>query len=339
MPKVNDSTFIDIFNSYIENKRNMIIVGDTNINILNNSLVTKKYVDSVLSNGFVLLNEINSIAATRTATRRRNNQVSASRTIIDHVLTDCTRYSFKISQQSTPLSDHNEILVSFDNHKSNNFLSSNATLQSTKLNYRNYNEEVEQFLATPINTFTELINGLELCKNNNTQNVIVTRKINPKKPWISSELLTLIGERDRYFKLRKKSPTNEYLYRKFLSLSNLIKQKKYQARTTYNTQIISQSMNSPKLMWSSLSSIIFNKQKGNSSLPAINTVDGLTTEKKLIANTLNDFFKNTGKTLFDQIPSTVDTISANFQPVPNSIRLFATTPEEILNKIYRGSGG
>ena len=124
------------------------------------------------------------------------------------------------------MSDHNELLIAFDNHKSDNFLSIESTQQSTRINYRTYNVELENFLESPINSFSDLILGLSNCKNNNLEHLTITRKNNPKKPWVNDELLSLIDERERYYKLLKKSPNNDYLIQKYESLSNLVKQKK-----------------------------------------------------------------------------------------------------------------
>lgn len=47
--------------------RNGIIIGDMNINVLIDSAGTKKYIDTIVSNGYILLNDIDTCSATRVA--------------------------------------------------------------------------------------------------------------------------------------------------------------------------------------------------------------------------------------------------------------------------------
>ena len=91
-PTVRNDVFIDFVNHHLENKKNMIVVGDMNINLLENSEIVKKYVDSLIANNCVVLNDIQLSSATRSATRTTNGVTSHSNTIIDHFITDCLNF-------------------------------------------------------------------------------------------------------------------------------------------------------------------------------------------------------------------------------------------------------
>lgn len=95
----------------------MIIIGDTNVNLLRDSASSKKYIDMLLSNGYAPLNKISDKFATRTASRNINGGVITTNTIIDHVISDCVEFSFKLSLIDCPLSDHKEITLAIDNNK------------------------------------------------------------------------------------------------------------------------------------------------------------------------------------------------------------------------------
>ena len=50
--------FIETLEQIIEKKNNLMVVGDMNLNLLDNSLSVKKYTDLLIPNGFVILNDI-----------------------------------------------------------------------------------------------------------------------------------------------------------------------------------------------------------------------------------------------------------------------------------------
>lgn len=227
-PSVNDDLFIDFMHRFIENKKNIIIVGDMNLNLLVDTNTIKQYVDTVSSNGYIVLNKITDTFATRSATRTHNNSITTSNTLIDHVLTDCAHFSFRLSQCDTSLSDHREILLSIDNNKSADFISANRTFTYTKINNEPYNNELQHLLETEnFATFDGLVSSIIACKNRNSELVSVTRKVNPMKPSITPDLLNLINDRKRYFLLRKKSPTNIYLINKYATICEEIKKKQF----------------------------------------------------------------------------------------------------------------
>lgn len=96
-PSVSDDVFVDFISSFIENKKNFFIIGDMNINLLNDSLGTKRYIDCIISHGFAILNRINETFSTRSASRINNDFISVSNTIIDHFITDCIPCQNKVT--------------------------------------------------------------------------------------------------------------------------------------------------------------------------------------------------------------------------------------------------
>lgn len=115
-PVVNNDIFIGQLESFIENKKNLIVVCDMNLNLLDDSPSIKRYTDTLIANGFAILNHIHHSFATRSATRMSNGYISSSNTVIDHIITDCFNHSFELSQIDTSISDHNTLMLSFDNN-------------------------------------------------------------------------------------------------------------------------------------------------------------------------------------------------------------------------------
>lgn len=297
-PAVEVNLFIDTFKSIIGNKKNIIVVGDFNINILKDLNSTRRFIDTIVANGFIILNKVKETAATRIAHRTQSNErIITTRTIIDLFITDRIDFAYKLSQVETPLSDHNEMLLSIDNKKANSFVTIDSQISIQKVNYREYNDELFDFLSDAnIDSFGDLITGLQECINNNTQNLIISRKVNPEKPWITEKILNLLNERKRYFLLRSKSPSNEYLNNKYNEICEQIKKERYVERTNYNSSAINNNLNNPKQMWNKLNEIIFNKKNTAKPVPILNLTNGTTTtNRSLIANTLNTYFKDVGK--------------------------------------------
>lgn len=72
-PAVTVAVFVDIFMKYLENKKNLIIIGDFNINLLKDLNTTKRFIDALVANGLFVLNRINESAATRITFNSKSN--------------------------------------------------------------------------------------------------------------------------------------------------------------------------------------------------------------------------------------------------------------------------
>lgn len=337
-PAVSNEVFGDLFNKYISNKKFFIMLGDMNLNLLIDSHTVKQYIDCITSNGSVILNSVTEIFATRIANRSFNNRTTTSKTIIDHIVSDCIRFSFNLSYCDTPLSDHRELLLSVDNHKSADFVQTEKTISYFKLDYDNYNNDIDDFLThRDINSFDLLIDGIKHCRDKNIRSITYTRKSNPQKPWITNELISLINQRRRYFLLRKKSPTNEYLIMKYNSICDLIKKKRNYSKYNFNSQTLNKNINKPKQMWRELNHIIFNKISQKKVVPVLNKSNGISTmDRTEIANTLNDYFKHVGKNLHDKILTPSITYMVGSEPqIASSMLLYETNKNEISYKIVQ----
>lgn len=322
--------------SYIENKQKFIAVGDMNLNLLNDSTLNKKYIDAIITNGAAFLNKISSTYATRIATRNHGDRVTTSNSIIDHIFTDCIRFAYKLSYCDTTLSDHRELLLSIDNHKTADFIATDKLCRGQKMDMVEYNFDLHCFLSdTQINTFDELIDGMKCCKESNVHSYTYTFKVNPHKPWISNDLILLIQERKRYFLLLKKSPTNEYLKTKYDKLCSDIKNMRTRCKLDYNSRTLNKNINNPKQMWKDVNQIVYNRVSEKKSVSILETRNGdLTMDRTVISRTLNEYFKNVGRELHDNVPSIVaQPIFRNELHIPNTMFLFETNPNEIYLKI------
>lgn len=186
-----------------------------------------------------------------------------------------------------------------------------------------------------IDSFDALLATVQQCKLSNTQRVARTRKSNPFQPWISAELLNIIDARGRYFKLLKKSPSNQYLISKYNDICAELKHKRHITRSNYNSNIINASLHNPKDMWKNINMIIYNKPNTMASISALANDNGdMIINRVSIANSFNIFFRDIGKCLHDNIPTNNTpciTELPNYNP--STMFLFDTTTPEVCAKI------
>lgn len=191
------------------------------------------------------------------------------------------------------------MILAIDNHKTNNFNTSTKIVTIQKIDYDKYNNELNEFLTqSNITTFGDLIAGVHSIKKHNTKTEIIIKKINPDKPWISERMFDLFDERKRYYLLKKKSPTNAYLIRKYNEVCECINKERRYARANYNSTAINKNINNPKKLWKKLNEIIYNKKNESKPVPSLTQNGGnITTDRTAIANTLNHCFKDAESSL------------------------------------------
>lgn len=229
-PTVNNTTFFEYINNKLITNRRTIIIGDTNTDLLNKKNIA--YTQIIESNGYKLLNNIIREYATRVKTNKYNSE---TRTIIDHIITDIHDYKYTISINTTNISDHKQILMNIDNKIPLETKFTNNTIEVTRniVNQNKLTNLINNADFTNINNFEHLENTLINLKQIATKKIKYSKVLNPFKPWVDGNLIKLINERNRYFKLIKKCPTNEYLKHKHKQLTDQIKiEKKKQNKTT-----------------------------------------------------------------------------------------------------------
>lgn len=156
-------------------------------------------------------------------------------------------------------------------------------MQTTKLNSRSYCDDIKRVLATSnFSSFDDLTTALNQCKNRHLQTVSHTHTVNPYKPWLDDKFFSLLNERNRYYQLKKKSPTNGYLRDKYLQICEMIKSKRVYLRSNFNSNLINKHLNNPKKMWAHLNEIIYNSKRSKTPISTIMNNDNVTTTNKVL---------------------------------------------------------
>lgn len=339
-PLVSKSGFMEYMGSKIENIQNMILIGDMNINLLNANGITNSYVNTCMCNGYVILNKIAKKYATRTSSLANGTKTV---TIIDHVVTDLLNYKYVMSLMNTHLSDHKMILLNFHGEE----IKSLMHRKVKKKELKNYTDSyiLSQKIAelnihnTPqLDTF---ISKVKLIRQSAIKRKEIVSVINPNKPWVNQELIELIDERNRYYKLKKKSRSNQYVSDKYNDYTQRVKKLCHKLRNDYNSNLLNRYMGKPKYMWQKFNEIIHNKPKDRNVIRALNEMvygnngaeiicNSIKIEPKQIGEIFNEYYSKVGKILFDRI----DECNSNeFQMLTpynaHTIFLRPTTPIEM----------
>lgn len=318
-------SFIHSLSSYlssISNKKDVIITGDININILpqqsessndrNNRLL---YLNTLSTHGLLPGHYL--------PTRHGN--------CLDHFIIkiDKNKRTAKIAILTTTITDHSMILLQLTDVKNINNVSKSRMIldyESASLTLKNKNLS-ELLLMTNPNTITSIL--IERIKESileNTRAVQIPSSQRVIKPWITSGILKCIKNRDNMQKTLRSDPFNETLkitYKRYRNFCNaLIKKLKYK----YNRDKLMTSSKNSKTMWKTVNEVTNFKPpvSSNSNLLSIKR-----TPKESI-NSINGYFANIGKQLAENI-TTVDVsqIKTPNYHQPTSFTLLDTDVNEI----------
>lgn len=317
-PQSNLPHFLTHLETTLNTFKNTIYLGDFNINILKNyNNNVRQYIDLVNSNGHIILNKIHNEHATRL-----NNTDGGS--IIDHIITDNITWSYTISLNDTPISDHRYIHTTINEHK------------KEKINNTHTKICIEYQKITPndINVIKNSENIIEL--TNNIKNIItkytktIVKSNNTKHkhitPWISENTIDKINSRNEYFKLKLKYPNNKYFNERFKYYRNitntLIKNNKKQ----YYSNKYDNNIDNKRKFWNTTNEILFNKSQNKTHTQITLKINNLEIENpQMVANEFNRYFSNVGAPETNLRLENLENLN-----VPNvNFHLNKTTPDEI----------
>lgn len=310
-PQVSKLQFIEYMEKKLEKFDGMILIGDTNINLLKHDNTTLAYQNACESNSYTILNSISERYSTRVS---KNELGRSTKTIIDHIMTDLIRYKYTISLLNTHMSDHKMIIVSiFDSELRSIMHHKKKEVVVCKTFDRERMARIcEEFSIENTPNINEFIIKMEQIRNECMKTVERTKTRNPHKPWINEELIALINERNRYYRLRKKSKFNPYVSQKYMEFCHKVNALRTKLRSDYNSRLLNNNINKPKFLWQKFNEIIHNKETARNSVRAIceNTYlngligmnkDIVKTDKREIGCILNTYYNRIGKMLYDKI--------------------------------------
>lgn len=336
-PTVSSNKFLTVLAHIISKANKLILVGDSNINIQNQCVKVTEYCSLIDSLGHRLLNSSDKKYATRINTHNNARQTKSA--TIDHVVSNCYNFIFNICINDTHLSDHHELFLSFRDVSNTaiNFMKFDRHFPIKKLDIPNFKRIITRELSLyKPNNINCLLRLIECTKNRCIRSRNIYKTINPHKLWVNNELTSLINERNRYHKLLKQNPNNEYLKHKYAECCNLTRAKNNKIRREYNSSKLNQFISKPRQLWKCFNEIIHNKPKIMNEIKTISKMDGTVSYNQLeIANTLNSYFCKIGRELFLNIPHINPEHTTLIPNNSHTMALFPVTYDEIKNIILK----
>lgn len=230
---------------------NIIFCGDININLLNNDNLTNNYVSLMSHYGFTLF--INS--STRVwdggkscvdhiFIKTISNFNIANTVILESTITDHFPSFFQIipntisKNKSKKSVNESELYISFNK---NTFESQIKKVQWQNMLYLTSSDKT-------IESYTNIIkNAAEKSYNDSTHKSIF--KI---KPWITTEILNSIRERDILHAQSRKKPYDLHLKEKLKKYRNYLNSTIKKAKFDFYGEKIKKCNNDPKLIWKTI---------------------------------------------------------------------------------------
>lgn len=311
--RTNIPAFEQGLQNLLSKHRRLILLGDINIDLLNeNDSLTKNYANTLASLHFTILNKVDTEMATRIDPRRKSSKV------IDHVVSDLSPNLFgSCVVKDNVLSDHRMLLLDIKiNHKINDTESNTIT----KINYENVSKDLS---SLPTISFSLFHSHLMQPIDKNTHKVILKTNKSINKPWFDDELRRLNNLRDKFFKLKTKYPLSIILLEKFKfhrrNFRRIIKQKK----KSYYSKLYDNNKGNSRITWAITNEIITNKCKSNSEHISLVCDNKIITDETEVSSNFNSYFAEVGSSVIPNFkPSNniqqsvpVNTQFESFQPI------------------------
>lgn len=318
-PKNHMVNFTDLLESICSSYSKSIIIGDINLNLLNNDKDAVNYKNILATNGYVILNKIAPEYITRSS-----NLIG---TIIDHVITSLLNIQYDISLADTSLSDHKFLLL-----RMNKTISKpNSFHTKTVIDYENIFNDRTWFDILNSSSFDKMITSFTNLVKSHTK--VITKRYKNHKSWINKDIIDLIKNREKFFHLKKKAPNNEYVTKKYEFYSKQVVYKIRVAKNSENSKIIEHTVNKPMELWKQLKLLMFNKV---SKINMIYLSDGshILDNSHKIADKFNEQFVDAPLSITGHFPNVcVSDFSYVAYQITSKLDFYEVSSKEVVNII------
>jgi Reverse transcriptase (RNA-dependent DNA polymerase) len=266
-PCSSKSIFINELERYIVNTElhNVIIIGDMNLNLLNNNDHHVHDYEAVLAgNGFYkCINDV-------TREEFRDNVISVS--CIDHIFVRCGLVPLSSAILTCKVSDHYLIALAIDCEKISNLLDENmqdrakSRCLNEKLLCKKLNEIEWDQISTTNNVddlYDAIVVEFDKCyKTASYDRPISNNKKHPRKQWMTKELLMLVQERDQLFRKWKQCHTSLKMYyrKEFKVFRNNVCKQIMNAKNVYYRDRIDHDKRSSRVTWQTINEVLGRKK-------------------------------------------------------------------------------
>ena len=315
----------------ISKKRNVILAGDINIDLIKFHLADHmEYITTLFSEGYLpfIINP--------------SRITSHSATCIDHIfikLQPKNNFNCISGILYSDISDHLPCFVSIDLKQEFSNSRPNVRLYGDK-QCQSFKTKMEQFdwdsiYTNEVNWYSKFITTIQNMFYSSFPIVKVSRKRSKDKPWITKGIKISIRKLHILYKKSLKSPNYSENYHIYVTnLRKIIKS----AQTNFYKEIFDSKTMSAKTLWKHLNNLINTKRKtGPSRIDKILYNGSVYFESKDIATKMNDHFCTIGPKLKQKLPECEENSYKKFllPNIMNSFYLNDVLFEEVYKEIEK----
>lgn len=174
-----------------------------------------------------------------------------------------------------------------------------------KLNTENWSSVYNAL--TPSLAFNNFIDTLKMHSLNFSKQISIKSNNLKLKPWMTNRLLKIINVKKKLSKKLKNNGNNALMLKRLNTLSEDAKKETFLAKQTYFDRIFDKN-NDVKTHWKNINELT-GKSQQSVDIHKIMVDNGVSSDTKVIANVLNDFFVNIGNN--SSIEGTASIINSN----------------------------
>lgn len=313
------------------------IIGDININIMDNDNYVNEYIETLALHGL------------RPLINCPTRMCDLTGTCIDHIFSSKPNIS-KGFLIKCDITDHDMVMISIDDQHRRQVTNKKIKIKKLDSNglHRALESETWKSVMDSSLTNNAVNNFLGLLKEhivNNTSEREVTLRKKKLKPWISLDVMIQMSDRNKLALKLKRQPFNTVLKEDYKRLRNQVNSQIRNLKYNYYKDKIAASANDPKCMWNCINELTDGK-KEHLKIEKVLDEDKITeitsNDMDRLTNRFNHFFATVGENMAKNIK--IPNIYHNIPTNPDSIVLTPVGHEEIDKiitalKISSGPGG
>lgn len=283
---------LDVAFHDIRSKKNLYLIGDININILENG--------HPQAEDYLALLALHRLEVGINKPTRINS-------CIDHIMLKLNKdksYSSVILQ--TSVSDHYMTLCSINDQvtSSTNNTCTNKYITKHNIDFDKLNEELINEQWSSLYSCKNVNNALHIlqhtlqkliCKNTNVQ--YLPHKKRKLKPWITYGLLNSIRKRDRLHKVWKIYPDNLLLKQEYVDYRRICNNAIKKTKQNYYKSKLESCEGDSKSMWRLINEAANRKRKDKTIISELNIDGKVTNDMTTMCDSINNYFSTVGADL------------------------------------------
>lgn len=296
---LHSAEFVLNVKKYLKLKRNVknhLIIGDYNINILQNSNISQDFLNNFLENGYFpgFLN-----------TTRPYDLANDSGTCIDNIFIKDSTISTQAFKLNIPWPDHFPLFVNINKTFVNREINKKDT--DHRINYNKLTKAAKDFnwfqyqIDDPNEAINKLIEGIQKCVEK-SKFEIKRNKNKPRNEWITKAILKSCRKKEKLYKKLKKDPRNEILRNEYKNYIKVFKKVCKDAKIKHDKKLIENNSGNKRQLWSIINSKLGRKKKIDNEINEIKDKNKtLVKDRAEIVNIMNKHYCSIGQEMSNNI--------------------------------------